>query len=75
MHHRFGLEVFQRRGKEVVVRYVAHKKFDRLAGQVLPYPQAFRERADGRERLRAKFVIPLAAQKVIDNRDRVSFLR
>ena len=75
VNHRVGLEILEGSRKEVVIRHVHYKKLDRLARQVLPYAQAVRQRPDRCQRLRAKFVIPLAPQIIVHDRYRMPFLR
>ena len=45
-----------------------------LAGEVMPDAQAVGERADGSESLGAQFVIPLAANEVVDDGNCVALL-
>src|SRR5258708_7590366 len=74
MHHGFGLERVQRGGKKVVIRHVANEHFNGLAGQVLPHPDAIRQRTNRSERLRSKLVIPQPPQLVVNDSNRMPLL-
>src|SRR5713226_8281515 len=73
--HRFRLEGLERGSEKVVVGNVADEQFDGFAGQVLPDPDAIRQRANRSQRLRAKLVVPKAPQKVVNDGNRMAPLR
>src|SRR4029077_20483483 len=58
MDHRFRLEGIQRRSEKIVLGNVTNELLDGLACQVLPDPDAVRQRTNRGQRLRAKFVVP-----------------
>jgi hypothetical protein len=75
MHNRFRLERADCRCKEVIVGYVADESLHRSAGQLLPNHQPLGQWPDWRQRLHSKFKVPLAAYKVVNDRNRVPFAR
>ena len=75
MNHGFRLEFLNRSGQKFVVGHVSDEEFDGLAGVRVPGAQPVGERADRSEGLRAELEIPLAAQKVVYDCDRVTLLR
>ncbi len=70
----FGLEGLNHRREKITVRDVADKELDGVSGDFLPGLEAVGEKTNGSQRSRAEFMVPLAAQEVIDDRYRMSFL-
>ena len=62
-------------GEKIVIRHIAYEKLNLLPGELLPNPKAIGQSANRRQGLHAEFVVPLAADEVIDNRDRMPLLR
>ena len=75
MNHRIRLERLHHGRKELVVGHVAHVHLNRVSGELLPDLQPFGKRTDRCESLRSKFVVPLAAEKIVDDRDGVPLAR
>src|ERR1700676_1647557 len=75
MNDGVGLKRLDRGFQKIVIGNVADEQFDGLAGYFLPDAQAVGERSDGSKSLRAELMIPLAAQKIVDNGDGMAFLR
>src|SRR6266566_3001503 len=75
MDRGFRFEGLKCGSEKVVVGNVTDIEFDGLAGQVLPNPDAIRQRANRSQRLRTKLVVPKAPQKVVNDRDRMALLR
>src|SRR5437879_5435667 len=75
MNDGIGFERLECGSQEVVIGNVTDKKFDGLAGDVLPDPDAVRQRTNGRQRLRPKLVVPKPPQKVVNDGDRMAPLR
>src|SRR5712692_4570436 len=75
MNHCFRFEGLERGSEKVVIGNVTDEQLDGLAGQVLPDPNAIRQRTNRSQRGRAKLVVPKAPQKVVDDGDRMAPLR
>src|SRR5580700_10083471 len=75
MNDRVRLERLDGGGKEVVVGYIADVHLNRVSCESLPDLHSLRERTNRCEGLRADFVVPLAPEKIIDDRYRVAFAR
>src|SRR5271156_2485868 len=73
MDDRFGLKVLNDGCGEIVVADVTDAQVDSLASHLVPAAQPLGQRLDRRQRLDGEFVVPLAADKVIDDGDRMSF--
>ena len=74
VHHCFRLERFERGSQKIVVGDVANENLDGLARQVLPHADAIGQRTNRSERLCAEFVIPQAAQEIINDGNRMALL-
>jgi len=72
MNHRFRLDGLECGSEKVIVGNVTDEQLDGLAGQILPDPDAIRQRANRSQRLRAKLVVPKAPQKVVNDRNRMA---
>ena len=70
-----GSKGFERGQQEIVVGDVADESVDGLTGKALPGAQAIAERRNGSQSLRAKFVVPLAAQVIVNDGDGMSLRR
>jgi hypothetical protein len=75
VHNRFGFEILYYVGEKIVFRYIADKELNDISGEFPPNSKAIGQRTDGRKGLHAKFVVPLAAAKIIDNRNRMPLVR
>ena len=75
MDHGVGAHGFDGGSEKIVVGDIAGKLVDVLAGQLAPDAQAFGQGLNGGQSLNAQFMVPLAAGKIVDNRDRMTFLR
>ena len=75
MDHSLGLEFPNRFSEKLVISHVSNEKFDALAGVCMPGAKAVGQRTNRRQRLYAELEIPLPAHEVVDDRDRVPFLR
>ena len=75
MDHGLGLEFVERFGEELVIRHVTDQKINFLAGVLVPCAKPVRERLNGRESLHAELEIPLAADEVVNDGDRMSLFR
>src|SRR5579859_3902223 len=65
MNDGLGRKFFHGGGQEFVVEDVANETLDLLPGVALPGAQALGQRTNGRQRLRAQFVIPGTTMKVV----------
>src|SRR6266704_4840407 len=74
VHCCFRLERFERGSQKIVVGNVANENLDGLARQVLPHADAIGQRTNRSERLCAEFVIPQAAQEIINDGNRMALL-
>ena len=75
MNYRIRFEGFERRSQKIVIGNVADEQLDGLTRNVLPDPDAVRQRTNRSQRLRAKFMVPEPPQKVIKDGDRMAPLR
>src|ERR1700733_7010279 len=75
MHNRFGFEILYYVGKKIVLRYIADKELNDISGEFLPNSKAICQWTDGRKGLHAKFMVPLAGAKIIENRHRMPLVR
>src|SRR5215471_9521401 len=58
--------------KKFVVRHVTDKQINLLAGELFPDSESFAERTDRGKRLYSEFVVPLSAEEIVNNRNRVT---
>src|SRR5579885_3139768 len=75
VHDGLGLKAFHGRREEVVIRNVADVEINDFARNSLPSLQPFGKRTNRRERLGAQFMVPLSAQEVVHDCNRVAFSR
>src|ERR1039458_3467613 len=72
--NRLWLKFLDGEGQRFVIDHVAHEEVDGVAGKSLPHLQSFRQRADRRQRLYAKLVVPLSARKAVEDGNRIPLL-
>src|SRR5579863_9561801 len=71
VNYRVRLEGPDRGGEKLVIGNIPREEVDGLSSQLLPGAQALGERPNRGQSLRANFMIPMTAQKVVDNRNLV----
>ena len=74
VHDGFRFARPKRGRQKIVIGDVADKHIDILTGQVLPHAHTVAQRTNGRERLRAEFMIPQAPHIIVDDSNGVAFL-
>src|SRR5579863_3198680 len=72
MHDRFRFDGFNGGREEVVIHDIADEEIDLLAGKFLPNLQAIGKRADRGQGLHAQLKVPLPADEVVNDGDRVA---
>ena len=70
-----GLKLLNRGEQKVVIRHITNKELNASSGQARPGSESIGKRENGSKSLGAKFVVPLTANKIIDNSDGVALCR
>src|SRR5436309_3157970 len=75
VNYRLRFEGLECRNQKIVIGNIADEQLDGLTRSVLPDPDTVRQRTNRSQRLCAKFMVPKAPQKVINDGDRMAPLR